>query len=252
MPKKIVVDPFFDGDTPNEEKNLEDAELSRILPTGPGGLRGTVIPTAEEQPNNVRHAVTEIHVDPDIPGQSTVVKVDALHSSRISAAMAETAQVDPRVRVSAVYNALSDDPPVSENKAVVGVVGPLKAFNAVTDDEPPIETTRKMPDKPATPAPPATWVTFEIEGFGEHRAPYHRVIRSNSSLVLVYDTNCEGTQRFFPRTTDQPLGIHIAGESVAYYAHTTGIEFSDAGVDYCVLLVEHEAPLTSGLDNEME
>ena len=115
---------------------------------------------------------------------------------------------------------------------------------------PAVEMTQ-APDKPL-PTAPTTWVTFEIEGFGEHRAPYHRVIRSNSNLVLVYATKCDGTQRFFPRTTDQPLGIHIAGEPVAYYAHTTGIEFSDAGVDYCVLLIEREAPLAADSNNEME
>ena len=44
------------------------------------------------------------------------------------------------------------------------------------------------------------------------------------------------------------MGIHVAGEPVAYFAHTTGIEFSDDGVDYCVLLVEHEAPIMTGPD----
>jgi len=255
MAKKIVVDPFYDGAGDAIGTNsLEDAELNRILPAGPGGLRGTVIPTADAQPDEPHHAVTEIHVDPDIPGQSTVVKVGAMQAERIAAAMQETAQVDPRVRASAVYNALSNEASAATSTTAAAAVGPLKAFGTVTSEG----TTQQMPDKvaapaaPVAPTAPTTWVTFEIEGFGEHRAPYHRVIRSNSNLVLVYDTNCEGTQRFFPRTTDQPLGIHIAGESVAYYAHTTGIEFSDAGVDYCVLLIEHEAPLTSGLDNEME
>lgn len=271
MPKKIVVDPFFDGGAP--QAATADAELSRMIPSGPGGLRGTVIPRADEVENptewkGVESVRTEIHIDPDIPGQSTVVRLDALQSDRVEAAMKETSQVDPRIRASAVYNALSVDGPASPPDPVVqdngrngeaprqqpvsNNGGPLQAFNVASESIPTEKV--KMPDK-MRPTAPTMWVTFEIDGFGEHRAPYHRVIRSNSSLVLVYDTRCDGAQRFFPRTTDKPLGIHVTGESVAYYAHTTGIEFSDAGVDYCVLLIEHEAPLTANTantDNEVE
>jgi hypothetical protein len=197
-----------------------------------------------------------MHVDPDIPGQSTVVRLDEMGAEQIAAALAATDGVDPRVRVSAVYNALSEGSvaPTAQEQVVSAdmspreaAVGPLQVFNS-SKSAPPHNEVVQAPDKMQT-RPPTTWVTFEIDGFGEHRAPYHRVIHSNSALVLVYDTSCEGAQRFFPRTTDQPLGVHIAGESVAYYAHTTGIEFSDAGVDYCVLLVEREAPLSADSDD---
>ena len=195
-------------------------------------------------------------MDPDIPGQSTVVQLADMRPDRVAAAMEATEGVDPRVRVSAVYNALSAgavEPAVQEQIVSEdtsqrdAAVGPLKVFNSPKAAAPHNEAAQ-VPDKMQTKAP-TKWVTFEIEGFGEHRAPYHRVIRSNSTLVLVYDTSCDGAQRFFPRTTEQPLGIHIAGEGVAYYAHTTGIEFSDDGVDYCVLLVEREAPLSADLDD---
>lgn len=263
MPKKIVVDPFFDGaDTRATEgaaeyAPLESTELARSLPAGPGGLRGTVIPKAATgdggAPIGWKPAElvrTEIHVDPDIAGQSTVVQVADLQSDKVAEAMKSTAGEDPRIRVSAVYNAIANSreadeqvvPVVSaQNAAAPEAVSPLQAFNSAI----PITATTEPAYAPITqkPTAPTTWVTFEIEGFGEHQAPYHRVIRSDSNLVLVYDTKYAGTQRFFPRTTDQPLGIHVKGESVAYFAHTTGIEFSDDGVDYCVLLIEHEAPL---------
>ena len=270
MPKKIVVDPFFDGAAPPSAEAganyapIENTELNQMLPTGPGGLRGTVIPKAGEGTGGapsgwkgLDQVRTEIHVDPDIPGQSVVVQIADLKDERIAAALRETSEVDPRIRISAVYNAIAnssrdltpqegDGAPFSQ-KAVDGVVGPLQAFNTTGAAKPSTEIMQ-VPDKMQATAP-TQWVTFEIEGFGEHRAPYHRVIRSNNSLVLVYDTKCDGAQRFFPRTTDQPLGIHIAGESTAYYAHTTGIEFHDAGIDYCVLLIEREAPLSSSSDD---
>lgn len=269
MAKKIVVDPFFDGAAPPpidaeaEYIPVEATDLARVLPPGPSGLRGTVIPKAGVNLGgaavgweNTKPVRTEIHIDPDIPGQSTVVRLADMRPDRVAAALEATKDVDPRIRVSAVYNALSTDPvePVVQEQVVSvdtpqreAAVGPLKVFNSSKAVVSRSEMVQ-VPDKMQTAAP-TKWVTFEIEGFGEHRAPYHRVIHSNSNLVLVYDTNCDGAQRFFPRTTDQPLGIHIEGESVAYYAHTTGIEFSDEGVDYCVLLVEREAPLSSDLDD---
>ena len=267
MTKKIVVDPFFDGPGITVAEGVdympvEDADYARTLPTGPGGLKGTVIPRAAAgaggAPDGWQGAEqvrTEIHVDPDIPGQSMVVKIADLHAAKVSAALQETEDVDPRIRISAVYNALANgsaaavqEVPTRDAQEVAPVTGvsPLKSFNAPAPSIPHNEAP-SMPAK-VQPTAPTEWVTFEIEGFGEHRAPYHRVIRSGSNLVLVYDTNCDGTQRFFPRTTDKPLGIHIAGEPVAYFAHTTGIEFSDDGIDYCVLLIEREAPLVTDTD----
>jgi hypothetical protein len=265
MAKKIVVDPFFDGGAapPTDGEAgyapVEDTELARMLPPGPSGLRGTVVPKAASDNfgattgwHDADPIRTEIHVDPDIPGQSTVVRLSDMNPERVAAALEETKGVDPRIRISAVYNALANgpaEPAVQEQGASrrEATVGPLTVFNSSKVESSHNEVAQ-TPDKMQTMAP-TKWVTFEIDGFGEHRAPYHRVIHSNSTLVLVYDTSCDGAQRFFPRTTDQPLGIHIEGESVAYYAHTTGIEFSDAGVDYCVLLVEREAPLPADSDD---
>jgi hypothetical protein len=123
------------------------------------------------------------------------------------------------------------------------VVHPLKAFESTGDQPAVSRVERILPAAPATTPPPKEWVTFEIEGFGEHKAPYHRVIRNNSTLVLVYDTSCAGSQKFFPRSTEKPMGVHVEGSSVAYYAHTTGIEFSDGPTEFCILLIEQEAPV---------
>ena len=96
---------------------------------------------------------------------------------------------------------------------------------------------------PAPQAAPTVWVTFEIEGFGEHRAPYHGVIRNGNNLVLVYDKTVPGGQRFFPRANEHPIGLHIDGSDKALMAFTTGIEFDDRDREYCVLLVEQEADI---------
>ena len=256
MAKKIVVDPFFDGaavddveDVPAEYAPIESTDLGRRLPAGPDGLRGTIIPKAPPGPGGAPsggqgtgQGRTEIHVDPDIPGQSTVVYVEDLKAEKVAQAYEDTKNVDSRIRASAIYSALAKP---TQGKPVAS---PLKAFNAIEQPDPPA-AVEQIPAKMDISAP-TRWVTFEIEGFGEHRAPYHRVIRNESTLVLVYDTRCAGAQRFFPRTTDKPLGIYVDGESLAYYAHTTGIEFSDGNIDYCVLLIEREAPLTTAQNNE--
>ena len=151
MTKKIVVDPFFDGEEVAVEGGVtytpvEDTDHGRALPTGPSGLKGTVIPRAASgsggAPSGWQGAGqvrTEIHVDPDIPGQSIVVKVADLQSDKVSTALQETSAVDPRIRASAVYNALAAGSPpekqiappqdVQEVAPVTGV-SPLKAFNS--------------------------------------------------------------------------------------------------------------------------
>ena len=88
--------------------------------------------------------------------------------------------------------------------------------------------------------PDPVWVIFEIEGFGEHRAPYHAVIRNGSNLILVYDMAIPGGQRFFPRATEHPVGIRVGNSNTALMGHTTGIEFMDGSREYCVMLVEQE------------
>jgi hypothetical protein len=254
MAKKIEIDPFFDKTARAE---VSDKPLS--IPSSSEGLAGTIIPSAAEgdagSPEgwtgtaNVR---TEIHVDPDIPGQSFVVKTEDLNPKNIEEAMSTVGDEDPRIRASAVYNAVATREdraelgPLEEEDPGVRVVNPLKAFESTGDVTPSAEVVRVAPLAPAdVVVAPQKWVTFEIEGFGEHKAPYHRVIRNNNTLVLVYDTSCASSQKFFPRATDKPMGVHVTGSSVVYYAHTTGIEFSDGDVEFCVLLIEQEAPFNS-------
>jgi hypothetical protein len=257
--KKIEVDPFFDGET---RVNAEQpVPVPANIPAGPAGLAGTVIPPAAAgnagAPSNwtgSENVRTEIHVDPDIPGQSFVVNTEDLNKENIAQAISAVSAEDPRIRASAVYNAVAsrkEGASVStaqsslhgEENLEAHVVHPLKAFESTEDRSPVSRVENILPTASAAPPPPKEWVTFEIEGFGEHKAPYHRVIRNNSTLVLVYDTSCAGSQKFFPRATEKPMGVHVEGSSVAYYAHTTGIEFSDGSTEFCILLIEQEAPV---------
>lgn len=255
MAKKIEIDPFFD-----KTARAEVSDKPLEIPRSSEGLAGTVIPSAADGDagapegwtgsSDVR---TEIHVDPDIPGQSFIVKTEDLNVKNIEEAISTVGEEDPRIRASAVYNAVATrderGKPSSLKEAVgVRVINPLKAFESTGDVPPPVEAVRPVSPAPAVVDAPQEWVTFEIEGFGEHKAPYHRVIRNNNTLVLVYDTSCPGSQKFFPRATEKPMGVHVEGSSVVYYAHTTGIEFNDGGVEFCILLIEQEAPINSDIE----
>ncbi len=256
--RRVALDPFLDGTTMDgatDASPQNNENLVRQLPRGPDGLPGTVIPSAAPGTGGGQlggsRFPTEIHVDPDLPGHSRVVKVGALTAENIEAAAGAVEDAHPLLRPSAIYDSLSTTPTGHEALAPESpppVAGPLGAFRSPEEDTPEKKAAPVLPPQPAASASraPTTWVTFEIEGFGEHRAPFHSVIRQGNTLVLVYDTRCEGSQKFFPRATDRPLGIHVHSETVAYYALTTGIEFQDDGKEYCILLIEREAPIGGG------
>jgi len=107
------------------------------------------------------------------------------------------------------------------------------ATTSATVEPTPVEV--KQPDK---------WVIFEIEGFGEHRAPYHAIIRSGNALVLVYDDRCTGSQKFFPKSADHPIGVHVEGETEAHLVHTTGISFVDGDREYSVMLIAESTQIS--------
>ena len=171
----------------------------------------------------IQEAETGVHpdnsklvIDPDFDGEQAVV-VDSLSS------MTPVDATPKEEHAQAVYDAV------------------------VAGGDPP-EPSAAPQTVPAAPAPepqviPSVWVTFEIEGFGEHRAPYHDVIRNGNNLVLVYDKTVPGGQRFFPRANEHPIGLNIDGSDKALMVFTTGIEFEDRGREYCVLLVEQEADI---------
>jgi hypothetical protein len=162
---------------------------------------------------------TKLVIDPDMDGNSAVT----LEGGDLSV---KTESSETReTHASAVYDAVTAGHTPEEVSAEVA--------------EPVAPESQPSPAR-TEPVPDPVWVIFEIEGFGEHRAPYHAVIRNGSNLVLVYDTAIPGGQRFFPRATEHPVGIRVGNSNTALMGHTTGIEFMDGSREYCVMLVEQE------------
>ena len=126
--------------------------------------------------------------------------------------------------------------------------GPSAKVLQTLDPESPTHFTSTVEPTPEEVKQPDKWVVFEIEGFGEHRAPYHAVIRSSNALVLVYDDRCVGSQKFFPKSADHPIGVHVEGEDEAHLVHTTGISFVDGDREYSIMLIERSTQLSDEED----
>ena len=188
MAKKITIDPFYDGaggttvkeGVDNYTDVTDDVDIRRLLPSGPAGLKGTVVPGAAAGGAPVNWTATreeskKLHIDPDIPGQNIVVDTAELTPEAIEAARSATAHLDPRIRPSAIYNVIAaggDDSTALPMATPVTpttpkpVTGPLSAFNTPEPENLPT-VEEPSPVKMSTTSP-TKWVTFEIEGFGEH------------------------------------------------------------------------------------
>jgi len=162
---------------------------------------------------------TKLVIDPDIDGDSAVVLEGGDLSTNTESGEAR------ETHASAVYDA---------------IVAGHTPEEVTPETGEPVAVEPQVSSANVAPVPDPVWVIFEIEGFGEHRAPYHDVIRNGSNLILVYDTAIPGGQRFFPRAAEHPVGIRVGDSSTALMGHTTGIEFTDGSREYCVMLVEQE------------
>jgi hypothetical protein len=92
----------------------------------------------------------------------------------------------------------------------------------------------------AQPPQPTVEVIFEIDGFGQHTALYHHVIATEGHVVLVLRSDWR-SGRFFPRPSSQQMALMLANQPEIYLVQTTGVQYSYAGNDFCLLLVEKVA-----------
>jgi hypothetical protein len=89
--------------------------------------------------------------------------------------------------------------------------------------------------------PPATRVTFEIDGWGEFEAMYHEVIKNDQVLVLVFDTRFQGGGKYFPPATDKLLAVKIEGQDTVYFVNSYGTRFQHNGCEYCMLVIDQNS-----------
>jgi len=91
---------------------------------------------------------------------------------------------------------------------------------------------------------PDVEIVFEIEQFGSHTANYHDVVVGNGFVVLVYDQGYPGRMYAPPSSENAPpMAIAITGHDSVYLVHSTGIQYAYGNQEFCVLLIEREAPM---------
>lgn len=130
-------------------------------------------------------------------------------------------------------------------------VRPLQMF-AQSQPAQPAQFMPRVVDTQVTTAPerggeaPRCEVTFEIEQFGEMTALYHDVVLQPGLVILVYDRTYQGRMYQPPHGQQAPpMALAIAGHSSVYLVHATGIHYAYGNYEFCVLLVDREAPLQS-------
>lgn len=222
----LTLEPFFDPTKPMQgttkaavvspdPSKYHDAAAVGGVGRGPAGIAGTVIPQQTAGGGSV--------VNPEQPaGISIIIDADGTGG--------------PPVRM-AVEDYLRG--------------GPVAAVPAATPQETVPDVLNHSPVVPvAGPTEPNVRVRFEIEHFGEQESWYHDVVKTSRAdgttafLVLVYDRRYKGPY-YMPGDMASPLGVRVAQEKVVYLAHSTGMRFTHRQLEYCVLIVEKEAPYTA-------
>jgi len=127
------------------------------------------------------------------------------------------------------------------------VASPLAAFNQPAGTPIPAQqpvmnvVDTSQPLRPQA-QPPQKKVTFEFPEAGMLEAYYHDVIKSDATLVLVYDERHQGTRYMPPQASEQQIAVHPEGADVVYLVEATGIQYSHGTYTYCVLSIAQEAP----------
>ncbi len=227
------------------------------------------------------HAVQDMTlvVDPNTEGvQRSVIRLRDINPNRMAEAAALAAETahpdgntdDQRLFGSTAMHAISNMAqavPVPQQRTVTASAGPqqpsygapmnggmqearpLTSFfrpQAPTLSEPYREPRAIMVDEPRAqhqpqqPTQPTVEVIFEVEGFGHHSSTYHHVEATEGFVLLVYRSDWR-SGRFFPRPSEHQMALMVAGRPEIYLVRTTGVQYSYAGNDFCLLLVEKVA-----------
>lgn len=75
-------------------------------------------------------------------------------------------------------------------------------------------------------------------------AHYHDVQIEAGKVLLIYDLRFEGGVKWFPPSQPDapPMALRIAERNTVYLVQATGIQYVYDGREFCVLLIEREAP----------
>ena len=79
-------------------------------------------------------------------------------------------------------------------------------------------------------------VVFDLVGFGEHISYYSDVVVSGNTLVLVRDL-ASVSSAFMPLTAASGISFTVDGDK-SYIGYATGVRFTYAGNEFCVLLLD--------------
>lgn len=127
-------------------------------------------------------------------------------------------------------------------------VRPLQMFAQAQQPQQPQYAPRLVDTQamqvPERPAQPQYEVTFEIEKFGNMPAMYHDVVLLPGVMILVHARSSPLRMYQPPHGQDTPpMAVAIAGHDRVYLVHATGIHYAYDQYEFCVLLIDQEAPL---------
>lgn len=230
-----------------------------------GRITGTVVPRHRGGVNaQFRKRAPVVCVDPHVHGQG-VVMVDlgqpggvaalaAAAGGRLPQTKAATAPAaaqprqppqpapQPSLPTPPPMEALAAMPPASFTSPG-GLLGALRP-QATHQSQPPTVGGRAAAAAPEPLPLPLIEVVFELQrpGFGQirHTARYNAVVRNLAALVVGYHVSQVG-ERYLPVAVDGDMAAQVVGQPTVYGVVATGITFTHADWEYCVLLITNEA-----------
>lgn len=269
---------------PSQEQLSSERSMTSVMSQAPKGLQGVVIPrsTPGGVPRGVNpHTLDqlEIAVDPHIHNQSSRITLGDL-SRQVATATRQAAEITPepvdiqtaRLRAATTLHIAADgakkhaaattlssvpqqsaQPTQTVATAPARTVSPLAAFGPRPVAAVGGQTVAKLVSsglpaaQPAGPQPrtPTVRVAFEMEQFGRLEAAYDDVIVGEQTIILVFDTRCVGSTKYFPqaRLDTPPAAINILGRSEVYLIRPLGIQFEYEDKEFCALLIEQSGQL---------
>jgi hypothetical protein len=222
-------------------------ELTQAL-TDPMARRRFRASTALHNVDNSGPLITDVdqnNIGLDLPVTREMEEEQARRAAEAERAAAANA---PRV---APTNQAQTPPPAQPAPPVLPqkVASPLAAFGQTPPEQAPMPPSAasqmnfvdtSKPLAPATEAP-GRRVQYELQGYGQLEAWYHEIIIQDDKMILVYNNEFTGGQKFFP-SGDKQIAVAVAGTGLCYLAQPTGIQYPQGNSEHCVLLIQKSVP----------